>query len=91
MYCVEIGKIERWNEKSNKNGSSVKLNSKSQNVQATSLELNETICFLEDFLFSKKCEWEQECQKVRGVRSTTQLNNRKYETHLVIFIVIKVK
>lgn len=91
MYCVETGKIERWNEKSTENGSSVKLNSKSQNVQATSLEVNDTTCFLEDFLFSKKCEWEQECQKVRGVRSTTQLNNRKYETHLVIFIVIKVK
>ena len=93
MYCVETGKIERWNEKSTKNGSSVKLKSKSQNVQATSLELNETMCFSEDFLFSKKCEWEreQECQKVRGVRSTTQLNNRRYETHLVIFIVIKVK
>ena len=91
MYWVENGKIERWNEKSNKNGSSVKLNSKSQKVQATSLELNETMCFLEDFVFSKECEWEQECQKVRGVRSTTQLNNRKYETHLVIFILIKVK
>ncbi len=49
------------------------------------------MCFLEDFVFSKECECEQECQKVRGVRSTTQLNNRKYETHLVIFIVIKVK
>ena len=91
MYWVETGKINRWNEKWNESGSSVKLNSKSQNVQATSLELNETMCFLEDFVFSKKCEWEQECQKVRGVRSTTQLNNRKYETHLVIFIVIKVK
>jgi len=91
MYWVETGKINRWNEKWNESGSSVKLNSKSQNVQATSLEVNDTTCFLEDFLFSKKCEWEQECQKVRGVRSTTQLNNRKYETHLVIFIVIKVK
>ncbi len=49
------------------------------------------MCFSEDFLFSKKCEWEQECQKFRGVRSTTQLNNRIYDTHLVIFIVIKVK
>ena len=51
------------------------------------------MCFSEDFLFSKKCEWEreQECQKVRGVRSTTQLNNRRYDTHLVIFIVVKVK
>ncbi len=91
MYWVETGKINRWNEKWNESGSSVKLNSKSQNVQATSLEVNDTTCFLEDFLFSKKCEWEQECQKVRGVRSTTQLNNRKYETHLVIFILIKVK
>lgn len=91
MYCFETGKIERWNEKSTKNDSSVKLKSKSQNVQATSLELNETMCFSEDFLFSKKCEWEQECQKFRGVRSTTQLNNRIYDTHLVIFIVIKVK
>ena len=91
MYWIKTEKIDCWIEKWNESGSSVTLDSKSQNVQATSLELNETTCFLEDFLFSKKCEWEQECQKVRGVRSTTQLNNRKYETHLVIFIVIKVK